>query len=140
MLARDYNAYYQPNAYELEKAERERARRVARRQLEQRKKQHILLKRIGAVFGVVIATYGIVVIRSITLMGVSNDIVAMQQKEAQMVGRNSELSIAVEQLKGPERIMSIAATELGMNVARHNFYVKAYNEKVANEALAMAKK
>jgi cell division protein FtsL len=39
--------------------------------------------------------------------------------------KNNELRIQVEELKGPERITSIAEKKLGMSVARSNIYVKA---------------
>jgi septum formation initiator len=45
--------------------------------------------------------------------------------------KNSEIKIEVEQLKGPERVTSIAEKQLGMTVARNNIYVKADSRKVA---------
>lgn len=52
---------------------------------------------------------------------------------------NSEERIVVEQLKGPERITSIAEKQLGMQVARNNIYVKADKGKIAYDGYAYAK-
>ena len=50
--------------------------------------------------------------------------VALKQQEATLLLKNSEIKIEVEQLKGPERVTSIAEKQLGMTVARNNIYVK----------------
>ena len=54
-----------------------------------------------------------------------NELVSLQQQEAQLITKNNELKIEVEQLKGPERIIGLAEQYLGMSVARSNIYVKA---------------
>lgn len=140
MAARDFNPYYVQNEYEREQEQLAKQQRIEARQQEQRRKNHSILTRLGVCFGFLVLTYGAVVWRSIAVMEVSNEIVKLQQQEARLVGINSELSINVEQLKGPERIMSIASSQLGLNVARSNIYVRAQAKKVGNQALAVAKK
>jgi cell division protein FtsL len=54
-------------------------------------------------------------------------LINLQQQEAQLIMKNSELKIEVEKLKEPERITQIAEKQLGMSVARSNIYVKAKN-------------
>ena len=71
------------------------------------------------------AAYFIVVLRSNAMVQYGNELVSLQQQEAQLITKNNELKIEVEQLKGPERIIGLAEQYLGMSVARSNIYVKA---------------
>ena len=56
------------------------------------------------------------------------ELIRLQTQEARLIAKNSELKIEVDQLKGPERITSIAEKKLGMQVARSNIYVKAVKQ------------
>ena len=78
-------------------------------------------------------------VRSECLISKSNELVALKQQEAALMLENSEERIVVEQLKGPERITSIAEKQLGMQVARNNIYVKADKGKIAYDGYAYAK-
>jgi cell division protein FtsL len=74
---------------------------------------------------VIVAMYAIAVVRSETLVRTGAALINLQQQEAQLIMKNSELKIEVEKLKEPERITQIAEKQLGMSVARSNIYVKA---------------
>ena len=73
------------------------------------------------------------------LVRTGDELVALKQQEATLLLKNSEIKIEVEQLKGPERVTSIAEKQLGMTVARNNIYVKADSRKVAYDGYAYAK-
>ena len=53
------------------------------------------------------------------------ELLQLERQEQQLIAKNNELKIEVEQLKGPERIIGLAQQRLGMNVARSNIYVKS---------------
>ncbi|MCH4158419.1 MAG: cell division protein FtsL [Acidaminococcaceae bacterium] len=74
---------------------------------------------------VILAMYAAAVVRSETLVRTGATLINLQQQEAQLIMKNSELKIEVEKLKEPERITQIAEKQLGMSVARSNIYVKA---------------
>lgn len=59
------------------------------------------------------------------IMKAQTQLVALQRQEMELINSNNELKIAVEQLKGPDRIREIATRDLGMVVARDNVYVTA---------------
>ena len=91
-----------------------------------RKQNYKLFRRRLFVSAVVIlAMYAAAVVRSETLVRTGATLINLQQQEAQLIMKNSELKIEVEKLKEPERITQIAEKQLGMSVARSNIYVKA---------------
>ena len=69
--------------------------------------------------------YAVTVMRSAALVNSGNQLIRLQTQESSLIAHNAELKIEVDQLKGPERITSIAEKSLGMKVARSNIYVKA---------------
>ena len=119
MLARKYDnyAWEQQTENEIRQPEYRKAPRVDSR--------CVLRNRILMVLAMVFATYLVVVVRSEAMVAYGNRLVEMQQQEAQLINKNNELKIEVEQLKGPERIIGLAEQRLGMNVARSNIYVKS---------------
>lgn len=124
MLARKYDNY----AWEEIEYERpvERVRKV-------KKVDYKLVRRRAAVLVLlVMVAYFAAVARSESLVRTGDELVALKQQEATLLLKNSEIKIEVEQLKGPERVTSIAEKQLGMTVARNNIYVKkADSRKVA---------
>ena len=91
-----------------------------------RKQNYKLFRRRLFVSAVVILDmYAAAVVRSETLVRTGANLINLQQQEAQLIMKNSELMIDVEKLKEPERITQIAEKQLGMSVARSNIYVKA---------------
>ncbi len=134
VLARNYDNYAWEEQYRPEKTERE-VRRVKSPAAE---KNENLLAKIAVIAFVVIATYLIAVLRSGTVLTAGNELVSMKEQETQLINKNNELKIEVEQLKGPERIIGIAESQLGMNVARSNIYVKAGNAANNNNVSALA--
>ena len=129
MLARKYDNY----AWEEIEYERpvERVRKV-------KKVDYKLVRRRAAVLVLlVMVAYFAAVARSESLVRTGDELVALKQQEATLLLKNSE--IEVEQLKGPERVTSIAEKQLGMTVARNNIYVKADSRKVAYDGYAYAK-
>lgn len=134
MLARNYDNYAWKEQYRPEKTEQE-VRRVKSPAAE---KNENLLAKIAVIAFVVIATYLIAVLRSGTVLTAGNELVSMKEQETQLINKNNELKIEVEQLKGPERIIGIAESQLGMNVARSNIYVKAGNAANNNNVSALA--
>ena len=113
MLARKYDNY----AWQEQPAEQYEVQQPARRR--------VLRNRILKAFLLIMAAYFIVVLRSNAMVQYGNELVSLQQQEAQLISKNNELKIEVEQLKGPERIIGLAEQYLGMSVARSNIYVKA---------------
>lgn len=112
----------------------------AKRVRKVRKIDYKLVRRRAAVLVLlVIAVYFAAVARSESLVHTGDNLVALKQQEASLLLKNSEIKIEVEQLKGPERITSIAEKQLGMTVARNNIYVKADSRKVAYDGYAYAK-
>lgn len=131
MLARKYDNY----AWEEIEYERpvERVRKV-------KKVDYKLVRRRAAVLVLlVMVAYFATVARSESLVRTGDELVALKQQEATLLLKNSEIKIEVEQLKGPERVTSIAEKQLGMTVASNNIYVKADSRKVAYDGYAYAK-
>ena len=89
---------------------------------------------------VVLATYLLSVVRSEAMVTYGSELVSMRKLETQLINKNNELKIEVEQLKGPERIIGLAEQHLGMSVARNNIYVKALGKKNNMNSLAVAAK
>ena len=89
---------------------------------------------------VVLATYLLSVVRSEAMVTYGSELVSMHKLETQLINKNNELKIEVEQLKGPERIIGLAEQHLGMSVARSNIYVKALGQKNNVNSLAVATK
>ena len=89
---------------------------------------------------VVLATYLLSVVRSEAMVTYGSELVSMRKLETQLINKNNELKIEVEQLKGPERIIGLAEQHLGMSVARNNIYVKALDKKNNMNSLAVAAK
>ena len=85
-------------------------------------------RRLFVTVGLVLAMYFATVMRSAALVSAGNHLIRLQTQESQLIAKNAELKIEVDQLKGPERITSIAEKQLGMKVARSNIYVKAINQ------------
>lgn len=131
MLARKYEAY------ELEEQvylPRQRAGAQAD------PNRRVMLNRIMLLASVLLATYMLAVVRSEAAVHYGHQLVSLQRQEAELAMKNSELRIAIEQMRGPERIISLAEQRLGMSVARSNIYVKAAGGKNSISALAMADK
>lgn len=121
MLARKYNyeetwEYPQSRANEVEKSKPRRLRKA---------NYKLLRRRLFLVVGVVLLMYAVTVMRSAALVNSGNQLIRLQTQESSLIAHNAELKIEVDQLKGPERITSIAEKSLGMKVARSNIYVKA---------------
>ena len=131
MLARKYDEY----AWELEEQQENTVRQTAYVKRPKQRNLKLMRRRIAVVAGILLATY----LRSECLISKSNELVALKQQEAALMLENSEERIVVEQLKGPERITSIAEKQLGMQVARNNIYVKADKGKIAYDGYAYAK-
>lgn len=81
-------------------------------------------RRLFVAIGVILSMYGVTVMRSATLVNAGNQLIKLQTQESRLIAKNAELKIEVDQLKGPERITSIAEKLLGMKVARSNIYVQ----------------
>ena len=88
----------------------------------------------------VLATYLLSVVRSEAMVTYGSELVSMRKLETQLINKNNELKIEVEQLKGPERIIGLAEQHLGMSVARNNIYVKTLDKKNNMNSLAVAAK
>ena len=121
MLARKYNyeetwEYPQSRANEVEKSKPLRLRKA---------NYKLFRRRLFLVVGVVLLMYAVTVMRSAALVNSGNQLIHLQTQESNLIAHNAELKIEVDQLKGPERITSIAEKSLGMKVARSNIYVKA---------------
>lgn len=123
MLARKYNSDYY--AWEEQKhADENVQQQVERRRADSSK---VFRHRLAVLAAFVIAAYLISVVRSEAMVNYGNELVSMRQQEAELIRKNNELKIEVEQLKGPARIIGLAEQKLGMKVARNNIYVKAGN-------------
>ena len=121
MLARKYNyeetwEYPQRRANETKKNNPRRLRKA---------NYKLFRRRLFLVVGVVLLMYAVTVMRSAALVNSGNQLIRLQTQESSLIAHNAELKIEVDQLKGPERITSIAEKSLGMKVARSNIYVKA---------------
>lgn len=125
MLARKYDNY----AWQDEPAQNEEFRQPLQRPVKKPDYRRLWRNRITIFAIIVISTYLAVVVRSEAMLQLGNQLVTMQQQEAQLINKNNELKIEVEQLKGPERIIGLAEQQLGMSVARSNIYVQAGVQK-----------
>lgn len=105
------------------------ALRTSQYRLEQHKLQQrkVLRKRLLVAVAVVLAAYAFTVYRGEVLVRQGAHLSKLQRQEQQLTMQNNELKIAVEELKGPERITGIAEKQLGMRIARSNIYVKGGN-------------
>ena len=125
MLARNYGG----STAEKWQAEREATIGVyTPRVRQQAKKVHsykLFRRRLLVSLAVLLTVYALAVVRSETLVRAGNNLIGLKEREAALIMKNNELKIQVEELKGPERITSIAEKKLGMSVARSNIYVKA---------------
>lgn len=119
MLARKYDNYAWERQAQVE--EQQPAPRVA----PQKDSCRLWRQRIFLMLGIVLTTYLVVVVRSHSMAVYGGQLVELQKQEAQLIAKNNELKIEVEQLKGPERIIGLAEQRLGMSVARCNIYVKS---------------
>ena len=88
----------------------------------------------------ILATYLLSVVRSEAMVHYGSQLVSLRKQETQLINKNNELKIEVEQLKGPERIIGLAEQHLGMSVARSNIYVQALEKKNNVNSLAVATK
>ena len=88
----------------------------------------------------ILATYLLSVVRSEAMVHYGSQLVSLRKQETQLINKNNELKIEVEQLKGPERIIGLAEQHLGMSVARSNIYVQALEKKNNLNSLAVAAK
>ncbi len=125
MLARKYDNY----AWQDVPAQNEEFRQPLQRPVKKPDYRRLWRNRITIFAIIVISTYLAVVVRSEAMLQLGNQLVTMQQQEAQLINKNNELKIEVEQLKGPERIIGLAEQQLGMSVARSNIYVQAGVQK-----------
>ena len=96
-------------------------------------------RRMMVLAATILATYMYSVWRSADVVHYGNEIIALQHQEVQLINKNNELKIEVEQLKGPGRIIRFAEKELGMSVARSNIYVKAGVVKNSNGPAVLAR-
>lgn len=125
MLARKYDNYAWQPQREAESWQQERERELARRRSQARQHKRMVLRRqFLAIIAVVFAAYMLVVWRSEARFTYSNQLVSLQAQETKLLRENDELRIEVEQLKGPDRVIGLAESQLGMKVARSNIYVK----------------
>ena len=97
-------------------------------------------RRVIVLAATILATYMYSVWRSADVVHYGNEIIALQHQEVQLINKNNELKIEVEQLKGPGRIIRFAERELGMSVARSNIYVKAGAVKNSGAPAVLARK
>ena len=127
MLAKKYN-------YEGQWAQSEQERLRELNELQERRQRirkanyKLFRRRLFVTVGLVMAMYFATVMRSAALVSAGNQLIRLQTQESQLIGKNAELKIEVDQLKGPERITSIAEKQLGMKVARSNIYVKSVKQ------------
>ena len=132
MLARKYDNY----AWQEQPAEQYEAPQPVRRRRRKPDKMKLIRNGLFKIMAVVIVAYFAMVLRSEAMVQCSNELVSLQQEEAQLINENNELRIEVEQLKGPERIIGLAEQRLGMSVARSNIYVKAGEAAKSSNSLA----
>jgi cell division protein FtsL len=122
--AYDYNAGtaspWREPAPEIQELPRRRAHKPAKKHGYKLFRRRLLVSVV-----VIVAMYATAVFRSETLVRTGAALINLQQQEAMLIMKNSELKIEVEKLKEPERITQIAEKQLGMSVARSNIYVKA---------------
>lgn len=133
MLARQYDNYAWEEQYQSPKVDEE----VKIKRVPARESNKNLLAQVSVIAFVIMATYLCAVVRSGTVVTAGNELLSLKEREVQLINKNNELRIEVEQLKGPERIIGIAESQLGMSVARSNIYVQAGNVK-NNKVYALA--
>ncbi|MBR1662414.1 MAG: cell division protein FtsL [Acidaminococcaceae bacterium] len=127
MLARKYN-YEERWEQQEQQAQQEQSVVTRPHPRRVRKPNYKLFRRrLFVTVGLILAMYFATVMRSAALVSAGKQLIKLQTQESQLISKNSELKIEVDQLKGPERITSIAEKQLGMKVARSNIYVKASN-------------
>ena len=129
MLARKYDNY----AWQQPQREEEPKRRLAPRP---QGDNHVALGRAIIVAVLLLSSYMAFVWRSETVIESGRQLIEMEQQEQQLVAKNNELKIEVEQLRGPERIIGLAEQQLGMSVARSNIYVKSAQTPKSDKTLA----
>lgn len=129
MLARKYDNY----AWQQPQREEEPKRRLAPRP---QKNSHVALGRAIIVAVLLLSSYMAFVWRSEAVIEGGRQLIEMEQQEQQLIAKNNELKIEVEQLKGPERIIGLAEQQLGMSVARSNIYVKSAKTPKNDKTLA----
>ena len=71
----------------------------ARRKVHRPDPRRVLRNRILKAFLLIMAAYFIVVLRSNAMVQYGNELVSLQQQETQLITKNNELKIEVEQLK-----------------------------------------
>lgn len=141
MMARDYdNLARDYGNYALEE-------QVQELSAQQKVQEHInpdsccrLRRRLGILAMICFVAYAATVMRSASLAAYNSELVSLRRAETQLINKNNELKIEVEQLKGPDRIIGFAEHKLGMNVARSNIYLKSDKAQNAGNTLAMANK
>ena len=134
MLARKYDSYaWEEQQYE-EVQQSQRHKKINTDPYRQLRNRFMIF----AV--VVLATYLLSVVRSEAMVNYGSQLVSLRKQETQLINKNNELKIEVEQLKGPERIIGLAEQHLGMSVARSNIYVQALDKKNNVNSLAVAAK
>lgn len=119
MLARKYENY----AWN-EQQEDEGILQTAHREIYESDPHKLLRRQLGIVLAIILTTYFISVVRSEVQVQYGKQLLTMQQQEQELISKNNELKIEVEQLKGPDRIIGLAEQYLGMSVARNNIYLK----------------
>ena len=134
MLARKYDSY----AWEEQQHEEVQQ---PRQQKKVNTDPYRQLRNRFMIFAVaILATYLLSVVRSEAMVHYGSELVSLRKLETQLINKNNELKIEVEQLKGPERIIGLAEQHLGMRVARSNIYVQALGKKNNVNSLAVAAK
>ncbi|MDO5786700.1 MAG: hypothetical protein Q4P09_03135 [Phascolarctobacterium sp.] len=134
MLARKYDSY----AWEEQQHEEVQQ---PRQQKKVNTDPYRQLRNRFMIFAVaILATYLLSVVRSEAMVHYGSELVSLRKLETQLINKNNELKIEVEQLKGPERIIGLAEQHLGMSVARSNIYVQALGKKNNVNSLAVAAK
>lgn len=134
MLARKYDSY----AWEEQQHEEVQQ---PRQQKKVNTDPYRQLRNRFMIFAVaILATYLLSVVRSEAMVHYGSQLVSLRKLETQLINKNNELKIEVEQLKGPERIIGLAEQHLGMSVARSNIYVQALGKKNNVNSLAVAAK
>ena len=134
MLARKYDSY----AWEEQQHEEVQQ---PRQQKKVNTDPYRQLRNRFMIFAVaILATYLLSVVRSEAMVHYGSELVSLRKLETQLINKNNELKIEVEQLKGPERIIGLAEQHLGMSVARSNIYVQAIEKKNNVNSLAVAAK
>ena len=134
MLARKYDSY----AWEEQQHEEVQQ---PRQQKKVNTDPYRQLRNRFMIFAVaILATYLLSVVRSEAMVHYGSQLVSLRKLETQLINKNNELKIEVEQLKGPEHIIGLAEQHLGMSVARSNIYVQALGKKNNVNSLAVAAK